>query len=77
MFSLFISKDSLWEDWNICDLIFGSCFMVLAVPYLTELYSVKILFLPARALPRSCPKPLLHHHCVLSIPVFPVWGLKA
>lgn len=75
MFSSFISKDSLQENWNICDLIFGSCCVILAVPCLIELYSVKVFFLPAGALP-GFVQTSLTHHCVLSIPGFPGWVWK-
>lgn len=49
-FFFFISKNSFHENWNICDLIFGSCFPILAMPCLTELNSVKIVFLPTKVL---------------------------
>lgn len=75
MFSPFISKDSLQENWNVCDLIFGSCCVILAVPYLIELYSVKVFFLPAGALPSLSQTSLIHHY-VLSVPVFPGWVWK-
>lgn len=76
MFSSFISKDSLQENWNICDLIFGSCCVILAVPCLIELYSVKVFFLPAGALPGFVPDLSYTSLC----PVYPCvsWlGLEA
>lgn len=60
MFSLFISKNSLPENWNICDLIFGSCFYDPSGAVLDRTVFWSDFLLPARASPRPCFRPLLH-----------------